>query len=382
MDSYSHLWAPLKLHVGEGSLDKLARDLDRAGVRRALVVTSPTLAADAGIMEAITNALGARLVGIHSGARPHSPIPSVLATAQVLADSGADGVVALGGGSAVVTARAAAIALAEGQDLRALATSRTANGQLHSPRLERPKLPQFVVPTTPVTAMVKAGSAVLDPNNGERLALFDPKTRAQSVALDSRMLGSAPRALVLEAGLGVLMLSIEGLMARGCDPVAEALLVQAVRQIWRALKEDLNAPCTRADLAVAAAMAGRGTDHVGGGIAGVLGHAVGPRFHLANARVIAVVLPAVIRFNAEVAADRIALAAWALGGQGDADDLAAAMAATRDRLGLAGRLRDLDVPADLLPEIARAGMGDWSLRGAPRQVTDESELLAILRQVW
>ena len=58
--------------------------------------------------------------------------------------------------------------------------------KLHSPKLLAPKLPQFIVPTTPTTAMVKAGSAVFDPATGERLALFDPKTRAHAIFIDPR----------------------------------------------------------------------------------------------------------------------------------------------------------------------------------------------------
>ena len=67
--------------------------------------------------------------------------------------------VAVGGGSSVVTARAATILLGEGRDVRELCTRREADGRLVSPKLAAPKLPQWVVPSSPTTAYAKAGAA-------------------------------------------------------------------------------------------------------------------------------------------------------------------------------------------------------------------------------
>lgn len=384
MEAFTHSSARLKVHFGEPSLGRLARDLDAAGLSRAVIVTGPTLAAGGAVLDAVLEALGPRVAGVHPGARPHSPVPAVLETAEVLSDLGADAVVALGGGSAVVTARAAAIALAEGRDLRPLATTRDGAGRLHSPRLMAPKLPQFVIPTTPATAMVKAGSAVLDPETGDRLALYDPKTRAISVALHPVMLMSAPEQLVIDVGLSLLMLSIEGVLSGKRDPFGEALLLQALRLAGPVLEHgDLNGLPARADLALAAALAGRGTDHSGGGIAGVLGHALGPRLHLPNGRINAVVLPGVLRFNAEAAAGRIGLVAGLLGAPAPGvEGLIEIVARIRERLGVPSRLRDLGISHELLAEGARAGLSDWSLLGNPRPVTREEELLTLLDGAW
>jgi alcohol dehydrogenase class IV len=99
----------------------------------------------------------------------------------------------------MVTARAATIVLAEGEDQARLSTSRDASGRMHSPKLRAAKLPQFVVPTTPTTAIVKAGCAVFDPTAGRRLALFDPKTRAQAIFVHPDLVASAPDDLVTSA---------------------------------------------------------------------------------------------------------------------------------------------------------------------------------------
>lgn len=384
MRDFTHAGAPLRLHHGAGSLGRLAADLDRTGLGRAVVVTGATLGAGGPLLDALHEALGPRLVAVHAGVRAHSPVSAVLETARALAGAGADAVIALGGGSAVVTARAAAIVLAEGGDLRALATTRDAEGRLHSPRLKAPKLPQYVVPTTPSTAMVKAGSAVFDPETGARLALFDPRTRAVSVALHPLALASAPVPLVLAASLNTLTLALEGVMSRSLDPLAEAGLLHALRLIGDALDGDnMDAEDTRAALAIAAVLAGRGTDHAGAGVAVVLGHALGARLGLDNGLLNVALLPAALRFNAAAAPGPITRIAGALRAAGpDAGALIVRLAGLLARHGVAPRLRDLGVPEDVLPQAARDGLADWFLAANPRPVTSAEDLKTVLRAAW
>src|SRR5690606_31613657 len=126
-----------------------------------------------------------------------------------------------GGGSAIVTARAASILAAEGKPASELCTTVDSNGKLHSPKLLAPKLPQIVLPTTPTTATVKAGSAVFDTAAGRRLAMYDPKTRARSVLVDPDLILSVPRGLVSSASVNTLTMAIEGLTSRARDPLAD-----------------------------------------------------------------------------------------------------------------------------------------------------------------
>src|SRR5207244_5441849 len=130
-----------------------------------------------------------------------------------LAEHDADAVIAVGGGSSVVTARAATILLGEGKDARELCTRRE-NGKLVSPKLAAPKLPQWVVPSSPTTAYAKAGAAVRDPETGERLALYDPKARAQGVVLDPLMALIAPPRLSWSAALTIFSMAVEGQRSR------------------------------------------------------------------------------------------------------------------------------------------------------------------------
>lgn len=389
MLSFQHITPPLRLFHGPDALGQLGRELDRVKSTRAVIFCGRSLVREGRLLQKVKSAIGERYAATYSDVRAHSPVPSVQRAVELLKQLRADAAIAIGGGSAIVTARAASILAAENRDLHELCTTQDGKGGLNSPRLMAPKLPQFVIPTTPTTAAVKAGSAVFDPEQGERLALFDPKTRAQAIFLDPEMLLSAPRGLVSSAGLNTFATAMEGLMSRQGNPLSDALLMHSVRLLGRRLPrlDQEDDAGVRGELALAAVLCGQGTDHTGAGITTVLGHAIGARHEMENGIANAIVLPHVLRFNAEASAAGIAKVAAALG-LPDADEtssLAAVMQAVQaifDGLEIPRRLRDVGVPAQALPAIADSGMGDWFLRGNPRPVRDARELHELLEQAW
>jgi alcohol dehydrogenase class IV len=383
--SFKHITPPLRLFSGGDSLESLGHELERAGSRRAAVFCGKW--AQGPLLDAVRNAMRERCAGVFTGVAAHSPLASVEAAAEELKRLEADAVVAVGGGSAIVTARAASILAAENGDVRALCTTRGADGQLRSPKLLAPKIPQFIVPTTPTTAMVKAGSAVFVPETGERLALFDPKTRAQAIFVHPDFILSAPRKLVISSGLNTFAMAIEGLMSRQGDPIADALLMHALRLLGPRLKnaDTLDDAETRTSLVLGAALCGQGTDHTSAGITTVIGHAVGARYGIENGTVNGIVLPHVLRFNAEASRAGLSNIAAALGLPQNGEPLDAVIDAVetlKGAIGVPRRLRDVSVSRDALTDIADAAMGDWFLRGNPRPVQGVSELLQVLNEAW
>lgn len=378
LPSFQHITPPLRLFSGPESLGQLGRELERLNSRRALIFCGASIARERSPLHLVRSALGDRSAGVFAGVRAHSPLPAVEAAARELQRLEADAVIAVGGGSAIVTARAASILVAEKGDARSLSTFRDASGELKSPKLLAPKLPQLIVPTTPTTATAKAGSAVFDPAAGERLALFDPKTRAQSIFIHPDLVKSAPRGLVVSASLNTLALASEGLMSRAGDPISDALLMHALRLLALHLGgEDLDDPLGRGEMVLAAVMCGQGTDHTGAGITTVLGHAIGARFHVENGVANAIVLPHALRFNGEAARAGLRKIAAAFG-----SEPYVALGAILDRLEVPRRLRDVGVPREALSGIAASAMGDWFLRGNPRPVHSATELQAVLEDAW
>ena len=380
-----HVTPAFRTFCGAGALAALPRELDRVGARRAVIVCGRSMLGHPDALRRLHDVIGDRLVAQFAQVQAQSPVPSVQAARDVLATHDADAIVAVGGGSAVVTARAAAILLAEQADVRELCTRRGADGKLISPRLSARKLPQWVVATTPTTAYAKAGAAVRDPETGERLALYDPKARAQGVVLDPAMALTAPAQLTWSAALNVFSMAVEGLASRTVDPLADAQLAHALRTVvtWlpRTRKEPDQAQ-PRLQLMLAAILAGQGSDATGGGLAQALAHAAGPRSSASNGVVEALLLPHALRFVADAVGDRLTAMADYLG---LADRSPSAVITEVERLlavfEVPARLREVDVSATALEAAGTHAMDDWALAAAAR-VPDAQDVHALLNAAW
>ena len=384
-----HVTPAFRTFCGSDALAALPRELNRLGASRAVLFCDPAMLRYADVLGRVESALGERLAGRFDGIREHSPVAAVEDGRRALAQARADAVIVLGGGSAIVTARAATILLAEQRDVSELCTRREADGRLTSPRLVAPKLPQWVVPSTPITAYARAGSAVRDPTTGERFALYDPKTRAQGIFLDPAVALTAPVALAKSSALNAFSMAVEGLQADVDDPLAEALLTYALRMLGAWLPRLESAPDNaepRLRLMLAALLCGQGSDYVGGGLAQALSHATGPRSSVSNGVVEAMLLPHTMRFNASVTGARLSRVADALDARPQADGSPAdrAIAAVKRVLAeveLPARLRDVGVADTVLPQVADHAMDDWFLTQVPRRA-GHGDLMDLLQAAW
>jgi alcohol dehydrogenase len=380
--------APLRLFQGDGCLRKLAKELDRVSSRRAVIFCGRTIASNDTLIRLIRDALQGRLIGTFDSVQAHSPLDVVKSAAIYLRACEADAVIVVGGGSAIVTSRAANIVLAEGMEVTKLSTVRDSSGTLTSPRLTSKKLPQFVIPTTPTTAVAKAGCAVFDASTEQRLAMYDPKTRAQGIFIHPEFVLSSPTHLVVAAAANTLAMAVEGLESEYGNPFSDSDLMHSLRMLQACLPRlaaDPSEVSVRADLILSAILCGRGTDQSGGGICSSLAHAMGARFDVENGLVNAALLPHTVRFNSLATTSRVDKIAAALGG----DCTSRGIECVIDRLqklirsGLTDqRLRDLGVPHYAIPEIAAAAMDDWFTERNPRKVVDARALQTLLEAAW
>lgn len=387
---FRHATPASRTFCGPDALAALPGQLDRPGLNRAVIFCGQSRSRRYHeALARIESALGDRLAARFDRVEPHSPLPCVTAAARPLAEAQADTVIAVGGGSAIVTARAVTIILAEKHDIRELCTRREADGRLTSPRLGEPKLPQWVVPTAPTTACAKAGSPVRDPDTGERLALFDPKTRAPGFFIDPLLMLTAPAALAQRAALNAFAVAIEGVQAAAGDPLAEASLTPALGIACRWLPRLGAAPGEpepRVWLILAALLSGQGSDYTGGGLAQALAHAAGPRSSAPNGVIEALLLPHTMRYNAPVTAERLARIAEILAAAAPAGTSGDGNAVTRvERLlrstGVPARLRDAGVARDSLSQIAAHTLDDWTLTRVPRPA-GRHHLEELLHAAW
>lgn len=378
--NFQYVAPELRLFHGSDSLAALKRELERAGSKRAAIVCGQTISrSDA--LQKLREQMDDAIVAVAATAKEHSPVAGVEETAGIISEAQADAIIAVGGGSAAVTSRAAAILLGEKKPLQELCTRRLADGKFESPRLAAPKLPQFVIPTTPSTAFVKAGTAVHDAD-GQRLALFDPKTRAKAIFVHPEFVRTAPEKLARDAGLNAFANAVEALESPKCDPVSEALLLQALRILRRklpALAEE--GTVVREYMVIAAILCGRGTEQGGAGLASVLAHAIGRRSHVANGIVNAIVLPHTMTYNSPATRDRVGPILEGMGAPGAAD-ASAVVGRFLGELGAPRKLREIGVAREALQEIADAAMLDWFISRAARPVSNAGVLRELLDAAW
>jgi alcohol dehydrogenase class IV len=382
--SVRHITPAFRTFAGDRSLSALDKDLTRSDCQRVMLVCGASMLRHGDALALVEAAIGNRLVSRFSDVREHSPVDSVEAAARQLTSSEADAVVALGGGSAVVTTRAAAILSAEDRPVRDLATRRE-NGRLTSPRLAAPKIPQFIVPSTPTTAYAKAGAAVRDVENGERFALFDPKARAAGVYMHPRVASTAPARLARSSSLNAFVMAVDGLQSGVEDPLAEANMRQALRMLgeWMPQVTDPIDGSAGVQLMLASLLSGMASDHLGTGLAQPLAHALGPLSTVGNGVVEAMILPFTMRFNIGHTDQQLVAVAEALRPTGpwDPDSAIHAVEEFLADVGVPTRLRDVGIDRASFEMVADHVMDDWSSTTVPRRA-DRTEILGILHSAW
>ncbi|MBI2872426.1 MAG: iron-containing alcohol dehydrogenase [Chloroflexi bacterium] len=394
--SFRYAGSPARVYAGADVLSQLPREVQRARARRAFVVCGQSVAHRTNLLERVRTVLGDLYAGAFDGVKKESPLPEVDSGVEAARAAQADLIVAVGGGSAVVTARAITILLAEGGSAHELCTKYPPGKPPVSPRLDKPKLPNVAVLTTPTTAANRAGAAVMDPVRRHRLELFDPKARPIAVFLDSEALLTAPTLLCRSTSsttfCGVVSAFQQpNLNALGHGDLREAL--ELLLAYMPQLSERPQDPEVRLQLATAAVLSNRAADAAagaGGGVTTGLAHQLQTRYeHIDQGSATSVLLAPGMRFNREALTAGQSRLAAALGarrdGMSDLDAADASAQAVTDflrRTGAPTRLRDLGVPEADLEAIAQDAMEDFFLRTNARKVRHAGELVEVLRQAW
>jgi alcohol dehydrogenase class IV len=167
------------------------------------------------------------------------------------------------------------------------------------------------------------------------------------------------------------------------------MLIHAVRLLAGQLVaasqgDDLQ---VRSDLMLASILCGHGSDYTGAGMAIPVGHAIATRFDIDMGVSDGIMLPHVLRFNAEAAPAGMRKLADALGvgsegGEALVEVVIHRLQAIFDAVGVPRRLRDAGVARESLPELAQIAFGDWYLKNNPRPIGDRAELQGVLEQAW
>lgn len=355
------------VQFGFGELKAVSAGLTDLGIARPLIVTDRGLAATdlIGRLRAVSPALGNAALFAETPTNPTEE--AVLAALAVYREHDCDGLIAIGGGSPIDLAKG--VALLAGHD-GPLETYAAILGGI--PKITAKVAPVIAIPTTAGTGSEVGRAALITLNDGRKLGFIAPHLIPKLAVCDPELTLGLPAWLTAATGMDAITHCIETYLSPRDNPVAEAIaldgLKRAVFHIERAVADGSDREARKEMLM--AALQGGLTFQKGLGAVHALSHPLGglKQVSLHHGTLNAVLLPAVLRFNAPEAKEKYAEIRRTLGLPADAD-LAEWIAGLTARLGMPASLSAMGVPREVLPAIAEAAVKDHSSATNPRSAT-------------
>lgn len=366
-----------------GAVAELGTELSKLGCRRPVLLASQRTSSGAlyaQVRDILRDVAFAQVNGIPA----HSSVETVQRIARLAREHRADAFVCVGGGSVSDSAKAAALLLAEGEPLARHASRFEPPATVHTPDLHQPKLPILSIPMTASGAEVTPSLGIRTAD-GTKLLFWDAQLASRVVFLDPQANLEMPARTMLATGMNGLAHCIEGLYSKGRSPIASVLALDGLARFDRALRAVAHAPDAvqaRAELLLAAHVSGMVLASARSCLHHAICHILGASFGVGHGEVNSVILPHAVAFNASHADDELGAAARQLGLDGGSAALVSRLHELQHATGVPTRLRDLGIPADALPDVARKVLHERGLAYNPRLVRHASEIEAILTAAW
>ena len=296
---------PRVLRLAGGAVQDVPEVCALLRIARPLIVVDPYFAPDP-LVSGLRRSLGD--APAFDGVVPDPTTESVALCVEAAAGAGSDGLIAVGGGSTIDTAKAASLLLRHGGAMTDYAAPR---------RVLRPGLPVVAVPTTAGTGSEATGFCVVtDGATGHKFVCVGPGLVPEAAVVDFELTLSVPRRLTAEAGLDALTHAVEAFVGRGAHPLSDLHAVEAVRLVGRALQRAYETPgdrSAREELMRASFLAGLAFSSAGLGLVHAMSAPFGGMFDVPHGLSVAMLLLPVTRFNLPAALPRYAALADALG---------------------------------------------------------------------
>ena len=367
---------------GAGAVREIPGEVKARGFKKALVVCGPSILKH-GVVANVTGPMDAEGLSyeIFSDIKANPTIENVQAGVAAYKASGADYIIAIGGGSPMDTAKAIGIIATnpEFADVRSLeGTAPTKN----------PCAPIIAVPTTAGTAAeVTINYVITDVERRRKFVCVDAHDMPICAVVDPEMMSSMPKGLTASTGMDALTHAIEGYTTQAAWEMTDMFHLKAIELISRNLRAAVAGdPAGREGMALGQYIAGMGFSNVGLGIAHSMAHTLGAVYDTPHGVACAMMLPIVMEYNAECTGERYREIARAMGVRGvdsmtQSEYRAAAIEAVR-KLG-----EDVGIPAKLdalkeedLPFLAQSAYDDACRPGNPRDTSIE-DLTALFRKI-
>ena len=297
---------------GSGAIKEIVTEAENRGFKKAFVCSDPDLI-KFNVTKKVTDLLDEAKLDyeIYSDIKPNPTIENVQSGVQAFKNSGADYIIAIGGGSSMDTAKAIGIIITnpEFADVRSLeGVAPTKN----------PCVPIIAVPTTAGTAAeVTINYVITDKEKERKFVCVDPHDIPVVAVVDPDMMASMPKGLTAATGMDALTHAIEGYITKGAWALSDMFHLEAIRIISRSLRGAVNNTKEgREGMALGQYIAGMGFSNVGLGIVHSMAHPLGALYNTPHGVANAIILPTVMRYNAEATGEKYREIARAMGVEG------------------------------------------------------------------
>ena len=367
---------------GSGAIQEIATEAKAHGFKKALVCSDPDLI-KFGVTAKVTDILDKNGLEyeLYSEIKPNPTIDNVKHGVETFKKSGADYIIAIGGGSSMDTSKAIGIIIAnpEFEDVRSLeGVAPTKN----------PCVPIIAVPTTAGTAAeVTINYVITDVERKRKFVCVDPHDMPIIAIVDPDMMSSMPKGLTASTGMDALTHAIEGYTTKAAWEMTDMFHLKAIEIIARSLRSAVaNEKEGREGMALGEYIAGMGFSNVGLGIAHSMAHTLGAVYDTPHGVACAMMLPIVMEYNADCTGEKYREIARAMGVKG-VDDMSVeeyrkaaidAVAQLSVDVGIPTKLEA--IKEDDLDFLAESAHADACAPGNPKDASVE-DLKALFRKI-
>ncbi|MBU2647737.1 iron-containing alcohol dehydrogenase [bacterium] len=383
---------PVKIVSGTTALEKLPSEFKQLNAKRPLIVTDPGVSG-AGLLDLINSTFTDSDITVavtYDRVPADSPLSSILEIVELYHQHACDSFLAVGGGSAIDTAKAANIKVTD-RDIDLMHFKSVL-------RMNKTTQPLIAIPTTAGTGSEVTSAAVIsNPDKGIKLSLINPQIPPNTAIIDPRMTATLPPGLTASTGMDALTHAVEACIGTQKNPISDAYAGSAIRLIARNLVEvvqnggNLEA---RLSMANAATMAGIAFSNSMVGMVHALGHATGAVCHIPHGIAMSLYLADTLEFNLDTVSGFLGdlLPEWV-----GIEETAGTPVADRPTRFIEGirqmrrklnqlcqlplTLREMGVTEDKLEEIARIAITDGAAY-YNRKKFNEADALTVIRRVY
>lgn len=363
-------------YFGPGAREVLPQEIKRLGLHKAFVATDKDLI-KFGVADKVLKVLEKAAIPyvIFSEIKPNPTVSNVKAGVKAFADSGADFILAIGGGSSIDTAKAIGIITNNPEFSDVVSLEGVAPTKKKS-------VPIIALPTTAGTAAeVTINYVITDEQNHKKMVCVDPNDIPAIAIVDAELMYTLPKGLTAATGLDALTHAIEGLITKGAWEMSDMFEIKAIEMINRYLETAVFEPTNaeaRNGMAVAQYIAGMAFSNVGLGVVHGMAHPLGAIFDIPHGVANALLLPTIMEFNAPAALDKYVEIAKAMNvysaGMSKEQAAQAAVDAVKTlsvKVGIPQHLSELGIKEEDLDTLATSAISDVCTPGNPREVTKE-----------